>query len=352
LGKPRTTSAAPSGQDVSAGGGEMGALFRAHDWAATPLGAIETWSPSVKTAVSLCLTSRFPIVLWLGPELRLVYNDAYIPFLGEGKHPHVLGRPGREAWAEIWASIGPMHDEVRAGKATWVEDLRMFFARRLPLEEVYVTFAFSPILAGDGSTVEGTFCACTETSDKIIGERRLSTLRDLSVRATEQRTVEAACQAAAEALQANAHDIPFAAVYLLDDEGAEAHRAAAVRLPATAGMFPATCPLSGTPPTAGPWPLARVAATQATEEIHDLAATVGVITAGPFPEPIETAFVLPLAAPSQPRLAGFLIVGLSPRRVLDAGYRSFLNLVAGHIATAIAEARAFEAERRRAEALA
>jgi signal transduction histidine kinase len=117
-------------------------------------------------------------------------------------------------------------------------------------------------------------------------------------------------------------------------------------------MFPATCPLSGTPPTAGPWPLARVAATQATEEIHDLAATVGVITAGPFPEPIETAFVLPLAAPSQPRLAGFLIVGLSPRRVLDAGYRSFLNLVAGHIATAIAEARAFEAERRRAEALA
>jgi signal transduction histidine kinase/FixJ family two-component response regulator len=337
---------------VFAGGGEMGALVRAHDWAATPLGAIETWSASVKTAVSLCLTSRFPIVLWLGPELRLVYNDAYIPFLGEGKHPHVLGRPGREAWAEIWASIGPMHDEVRAAKATWVEDLQMFFARRLPLEEVYVTFAFSPILAGDGSTVEGTFCACTETSEKIIGERRLSTLRDLSVRLAEQRTVEAACRAAAEALQANAHDIPFAAVYLLDGEGVEAHRTAAVRLPTAADTFPATYPLRVTPPAARPWPLARVATTQVTEEIHDLAATAGVITAGPFPEPIETAFVLPLPAPSQPRLAGFLIVGLSPRRVLDAGYRSFLNLVAGHIATAIADARAFEAERRRAEALA
>src|SRR5689334_10062631 len=81
-----------------AGGGEMGERMRATDWAATPLGHAAGWSHAIKTAVSLCLRSRFPILLWLGPELRLVYNDAYIPFLGDTKHPAMLGAPGRNAW--------------------------------------------------------------------------------------------------------------------------------------------------------------------------------------------------------------------------------------------------------------
>jgi hypothetical protein len=112
-----------------AGGGEMGARMRAKDWSTTPLGPLETWPQSVRTAVSICLNSRFPILLWLGPELRLVYNDTYIPFLGETKHPAMLGAPGRQAWGEIWSTIGPMHEEVAAGRATSVEHQQMFFAR-------------------------------------------------------------------------------------------------------------------------------------------------------------------------------------------------------------------------------
>jgi hypothetical protein len=132
-----------------AGGGEMGGRMRAKDWSASPLGHPETWSQSVKTAISICLNSRVPIALWLGPELRLVYNDTYIPFLGETKHPAMLGAPGREAWGEIWAAIEPMHNEVAAGRATSVEDVQLFFARRLPREEVYVSWGYSPILAAD-----------------------------------------------------------------------------------------------------------------------------------------------------------------------------------------------------------
>src|SRR4051794_9617362 len=79
----------------------MGARMRAKDWSATPLGYPATWPQSVKTAVSICLNSRFPILLWLGPELRIVYNDTYIPFLGDTKHPATLRAPGREAWGEI-----------------------------------------------------------------------------------------------------------------------------------------------------------------------------------------------------------------------------------------------------------
>src|ERR1700722_6317313 len=200
----------------------MGARMRAKDWSATPLRPPETWSPSLKTAVSICLNSRFPILLWLGPELRLIYNDTYIPFLGRTKHPAMLGAPGREAWEEIWATIGPMHEEVAAGRATSVEDLQLFFGRSLPREEVYVTFGYSPILALDGITIEGTFNACTETTAKVVGERRIATLRDLGARSPEQRTAEVACRDAADVLRGNPFDIPFAEIYLLDDEGKSA----------------------------------------------------------------------------------------------------------------------------------
>src|SRR3981081_3567197 len=93
-----------------AGGGEMGGRMCAKDWAASPLGYPATWSQSVKTAVRICLNSRFPILLWLGPELRLVYNDTYIPFLGEKKHPAALGTPGRQGWGgdlgDDWPDAG------------------------------------------------------------------------------------------------------------------------------------------------------------------------------------------------------------------------------------------------------
>jgi hypothetical protein len=115
-------SADPGDAAWFAGGGERGARMRAKDWSVSPLGRPETWPESIKAAVSICLSSRFPIVLWVGPQLRILYNDAYIPFLGETKHPAALGEAGRKVWREIWPTIGPMHDEVAAGRATSVED--------------------------------------------------------------------------------------------------------------------------------------------------------------------------------------------------------------------------------------
>src|SRR5918992_2729874 len=335
-----------------AGGGEMGAHMRAKDWSASPLGRPETWPQSVKTAVSICLNARVPIALWLGPELRLVYNDAYIPFLGETKHPAMLGAPGREAWGEIWAELEPMHDEVAAGRAISVEDVQLFFARKLPREEVYASWGYSPILAADGFTIEGTFNSCTETTAKVVGERRLATLRDLGARSPEQRTAEIACRDAAEVLRGNPLDIPFAVLYLLDEEGTSARRVASTQSDDYLKVFPKHHPVIHGSPASGPWPLSRAADTGQSCQIFDLPGTVGVFPAGPWPDPVETAFVLPLAAPTQARPAGFLIAGVSPRRILDADYRSFLELVARHIATSIADARAFEAERKRAVALA
>ena len=259
-------NAGPGNAAWLAGGGEMGARMRAKDWSASPLGRPETWPESIKTAVSICLNSRFPIVLWAGPELRVLYNDAYIPLLGETKHPAALGEAGWDVWHDIWPAIGPMLDEAGGGRATWVEDFQFFYQRRRPREEVYVTFTYSPIFSTHGRTVDGVFCACIETTEKVVGARRLLTLRNLGKRSPEQRTVAAACREAAQIMQENSIDIPFAAIYLLDEQDERAHRIATVRLSDDDVAFPEHHAIID----GEPWPFAQAFEAQTVVQVDDL----------------------------------------------------------------------------------
>src|SRR5215212_2401453 len=113
------------------GGGEMGARMRAFDWASSPVGPAANWPQNLKTAVSICIGSRYPIVMWWGnPEYTMFYNDAYIPILGLAKHPIWLGRSGRDCWKDIWPTVGPMLESVfDTGEATWSEDLLLVMDR-------------------------------------------------------------------------------------------------------------------------------------------------------------------------------------------------------------------------------
>jgi hypothetical protein len=214
-----------------AGPGEMAERTRSFDWASTALGLPTNWPQPLKTAVSICLGSRHPIVIWWGREAYTqFYNDAYIPFLGAGKHPGALGQSGRECWSEIWPTMGPMIDSVYAsGQATWSEDFLYILNRNLPREEGYFTFSYSPILDESG-TIGGIFCACNETTGRVIGERRLRTLRDLGRREVEAKTAAGACELAARTLADNPGDIPFALIYLLDANASHAGLTAAVEL--------------------------------------------------------------------------------------------------------------------------
>ncbi len=152
--------------------GEVARHLRQLDWDSTSIGPPALWPQNLRTALSLCLSSRFPILLWWGEDFSVLYNDAYVPFLGAHKHPAALGRPGQECWSEIWPEIGPMLAGVyRSGQATWSYDEEYYFDRHLPREEVYVTFTYGPILAADGVTVQGVFCPCTETTEKIVSAR-------------------------------------------------------------------------------------------------------------------------------------------------------------------------------------
>ena len=332
------------------GDSEMANRMRAFDWAATDFGPVENWPAPLRIAVRLCLTSRFPILLWWGPNLCLLYNDAYLPWLTEAKHPRALGRAGYESWSEIWDVIGPMLDGVvSTRKASWSEDVELFYDRKVQKEEVYITWSFVPILAADGESVDGIFNPCVETTEKVIGARRLETLRRLAIRSGETRTVEEACKKAAVVLGENTRDIPFAAIYEVGAGGDEA-KLCATMLPDPEHVFPLSVSVREDH-AHSPWPLASVLQTRHAAECTDLEAFGVRLSGGEWPESVRDALVLPIYA-AQDQLAGLVVVGVSPRRPLDAAYRTFFDLVAGHIATAISDARAYEAERQRAEALA
>ncbi|WP_332878878.1 hybrid sensor histidine kinase/response regulator [Massilia sp. S19_KUP03_FR1] len=146
------------------GGGEMGALMRAFDWAATPLGSPHTWPAILKTSVRMLLTSSHPMFIWWGPQLIQFYNDAYRRTMGPELHPGALGQPGRECWPETWHIIGPDIAFVMEGRgATWHENTLVPFTRHGKREEVWWTFGFSPI--EDDAGVHGVLAICSEVTE-------------------------------------------------------------------------------------------------------------------------------------------------------------------------------------------
>lgn len=338
-------------EDCLAGGGEMGGRMRSLDWALTPLGPAEDWPQSLKTSVSICLNSSFALLVWWGKDLVMLYNDAYCPILGN-KHPRALGQTGHECWPEIWDIIGPMlRGVLETGKATRSDDLLLPLERHGYPEECYFTFSYSPIRDESGG-VGGVFTPVQETTEKVIGERRLRTLRDLAAQSIQTKEVEEVCRITAETLAQNYYDIPFACVYLIHEDHSGA------RLVGTAGIHAGTAisPVQiqwesleeGSPLS----PLKQVAATGRAESIDDHLTQFGPLPTGAWDSDAKTLLVLPVTLPGNQLPNALLVAAVSPMKALDSAYRSFFNLVAGQVAVTIAEARAYEEERKRAEALA
>ena len=178
--------------DFLAGGGKTGALMRAHDWSESPLGPPDTWPQSLRTVVSLLLQSQFPMFVAWGPDLGFLYNDPYAEILG-AKHPRALGRRFYDIWSEIWPDISPLIDAAMAGHATYHEDLPLLMNRKGYDEQTWFTFSYSPVRDESGK-VAGIFCACSETTQKVLVERAMreseARLRELN-ETLERRVTEA-----------------------------------------------------------------------------------------------------------------------------------------------------------------
>jgi signal transduction histidine kinase len=306
----------------------MGALIRAFDWSRTPLGPIESWPSSLLETVSICLRSRFQLAIYWGPQLVLLYNDAEREILG-AMHPRVLGMPAAEILTEMWDVVGPMlRGVLEGGPATWSVDQALRLNRYGFVEEAFFTYSYSPI--PDGDRVGGVLLVSFETTDRVLAERRLRTLRELAAETATARSADESCKRAALALAGNKCDLPFSLLYLTDHRGKP-------RLCASTGVSSA--------PDPDLWPFQQAPAGQQAKRVKDLASLFPV---GESP-PSRAALVLPIAQAGQGP-AGWLVAGVSDLQSLDEAYRGFFDLVAAQIATAISAARSLEEERGRAEA--
>lgn len=337
-------------EDIFSGGGEMAALMRATDWSKTRLGPVEHWPASLRTMLGVVLGSRFPMLLWWGPDLLHLYNDAYRPILRD-KHPQSLAAPAAEVWAEVWDLAGPMARSVQeGGPATWTEDLQLFVKSGAMAEETYFTFSYSPVPADDGR-VGGLLNTVQETTAKVQGDREVRMLHDLAARAAEAKSEAEAFRIAADVMATNELDLPFALLYAVNASGDEAHLVGASGWSDYAGLArPETIDRDT---SSSSWPFARAMRTTAGHLlVDDLSARFGPLPPGTWNARPEQAIMLPLLRQGQSTPFALLIAGLSPHRVFDERYRRFLSAAAGQIATVVANARAYETEKKRAETLA
>jgi signal transduction histidine kinase len=322
-----------------AGGGEMGDRIRGLDWTGTPAGPPATWPQSLRSAVSILLPSKAQICLFWGRDLVKLYNDAYIPVL-DRKHPWALGRPAREVWREIWDVLGPLLEGVVAtGEAFRARDHLFYLERRGFAEETYFDVSYDPVRDESGK-VGGVFCIVSETTGRVLSERRVRTLRDLG-RAKEGRSVSEACELAIAALGSNPKDLPFVSLYLVD--GAAARAAGVVGVTAGGALHPPSIALDD-----ACWSLGEVMRSGRALVLDTLPAAAGAEL------PPDAA---PRATLVQPVLRGgecvaFMITGTSRFLALEGDYRDFLELVATQVGTALTQASSYEEERKRAEALA
>ena len=158
-----------AGPDFLAGGGEMGALMREHDWSLTPLDAPAAWPGALRTLVAVMLGSRQPMFVAWGAERTLLYNDGYAGILAR-KHPDALGRPLLEVWSDIRDDLVPIVEQAYAGEAVHMDDITLMMDRNGYREETHFAFSYTPVRDEAGAVV-GLFCPCTETTKQVLAER-------------------------------------------------------------------------------------------------------------------------------------------------------------------------------------
>jgi len=331
---------------------QMGALIRATDWANTALNSPDEWSPALRMIVKFLLANRFPQLLWWGKDFCCLYNDAYISILGT-KHPWALGKPVKEVWSEIWHILKPLIETpYQGGSSTWMEDIPLEINRSGFVEETHFTVAYSPVPDETVSGgIGGVLATVHEITEKVIGERRIILLRDLGSRNAAPKSAENACVIAAESLERHRQDVPFALLYLIDSTRDMARLVSGAGIELSDGGCPKLVDL-GSSANHSIWDFSKVIETEEIQVVTNLRGKFDRIPRGTWSDPPFSAALVPVQSNVSNKLAGLMVIGISSRIKFDEKYRDFLTLLATQIATSIANARAYEEERERAEALA
>lgn len=322
----------------------MSELISAKDWSATPLGPIDSWPASLRTTVSLCLASNFPINIIWGPEAIQIYNIGYRVVCGSA-HPQSLGESYRITWASAWPAIGEPFDNARQGQTSFLENQRMFLERNGYLEETFFTFSLSPILNELGEVV-GLFHPVTETTAAMLSERRTRALRDIANRAGSADSSKAACGLIIETLAQYSTDVAFAKIYSYTTD------TDSVQLLGTTIDDSGNSEFGGvtTAALAG-WPFGDVLATGKGMLVLDVLERAGAIACSDYGEMVSRAFVVPIRTKAIGPPFGFAVIGLSTRLAFNAAYKGFVEMLGEAIGVAVGAALAYQAERQRADEL-
>ncbi|SCE97322.1 SpoIIE family protein phosphatase [Micromonospora mirobrigensis] len=334
------------------------AAHRATDWAATPLGPVDTWPAELRAAIRTVLPSTIPMLVWWGPELVQIFNHAYTPMLGD-KYPAAIGQPAAQCWPDVWDAMGPLADGVLAGGGSAHGDRTMLYMyRRGYWEETYWTFSYSPIHDDSGAVV-GVFVATSDVTGPVVGDRRLALLRELGdLSIAEADTAGDAARAAARVLAGDGADLLVGQIHLYD------HLFAAVGEEEQGGSAPGELTLVASFGDTMPDGLTETHRRPEVIEALRTGLPTRITGLGDLlpqtrrpeqlagPPPVVDAVVLPLLATGRSRTVGVLVLGVSPYLPLDEPYRHFIELVGSRVSTALTDVLAYEAQRRRAVALA
>ena len=318
------------------------------DWSANPLGPVASWSPVLRTMTRGCLASSFPMVIHWGPERVALYNDAFAELIG-GKHPAALGRPAKDTWPEAWEVVGGRLDEVmELGHTMHAEDEQRILHRNGYPEECYFSFSHSPIDDVDGTTA-GVFTVATESTAKVLYERRMRVVRELgAVSTTDAGNPAETCRAVLRVLATARETMPFAVAFLREDGGP-------VEKVADYGLAPDAC-VPGLTDT-GTDPAGMVAAVLDSGRVQEVTglreAFPGALLPGPLgPLTPDTAVLLPLTVSGRIEPIGVLVVGVNPYRPLNPEYREYFTVIARQVRVALGDTVAYEVERLRSSVLA
>lgn len=329
------------------GGGVTGMLLRNFDWSASVLGEPHLWPQSLKTAVGIVLHSKYPMFLWWGKDTLInIYNDAYVPLMGD-KHPYFLARPANELWAEIWEeNLLPMKNLVfDHSESIYGQDQMFILERKGFREEGYYNFSYSPIIDEDGK-VGGLFCACHEETKKVLQQRRMLMSTEINTASWTATSIDDVLKSTFNIIQKNYSDIPFCALYLLDQSGYALLKGSTAVFQEHAAFVERYDfnDLMQQNDIQDFWKIGRVMETGMPVFIEGVQEKITHLQCTLLDEVPRNAVSMPVFRPADNHAIGVMIFGISPNLVFDENYQQFLQLITSKVSLIIGSINAREQE--------
>jgi signal transduction histidine kinase len=297
----------------------------------------------LREALRVVLASQRPLALAWGSPWRLAPNEAFASLVGAHAPCPVAALPLRDTYPELARWLEPLLGRASDDGSAVAEDELFCIYRNGYAEETYLTASCSRLLDDDEGSV---IVSIDESTERVIGERRAATLRDVAAESSGSRCVAESCVRAIEALSRHHQEIPFALLYLRDGDG-PARLTAAAHVTPEGGASPAMIPLPAEAERLT-WPVADSLARNETLLVDDVLDRFGALPAGDWPFAPRCALAVPVTCPGDGTPTGVLVAGVSARRAPDAQQREFVELIAKQIGAVIAAGRMHEEASRRA----